>query len=507
MLLFIALLTSCGSSTSHDQPLAAQASADVTRAHWETARKPIRITIEGCKQQSPIDELGVYSALNDATDEEREAFSGVRFSRMSGTYQTNNHNALTTDTAAHVYACYPYRKGLKAQDAISMRAPFGENLYGKEIRREFGNAIDVKMELHSAMAVLRVVCESDDVRDHLDALQVYGEEIFTSALFQPYSGKWYNLQRHSAISATNADCLLNNGRKHDFYLIPTEKAGVVTLCANINGAMHAVKTTLPPMRAGSMTQLNIRKDAKGLSFVSSWVESDRPLMKYEHCSVDTVKVGHFLQKEGYVSAERDSNSVAMVIETDGTHGKAIALTDCEDRYVFSRKGYTSKIYFATIDGKRREGVLNPSRNDDIAADNIIIFKPKMPYTDKVALGYMSGQALTARLQPAEPTLTGILNHAHTGLALPAPQMLDEAAKHPGSYIPSLGEMAMLYYRMHPFDDAASLPMDFTSLSGEYLTSSEATEKTFYMIDFDHGVITGGLSKQYARLKLRLFYLF
>ena len=48
---------------------------------------------------------------------------------------------------------------------------------------------------------------------------------------------------------------------------------------------------------------------------------------------------------------------------------------------------------------------------------------------------------------------------------------------------------------------------FTIPRGEYLTCSESTSQSFYMMDMENGIITGTLSKQYAKMQLRLFYLF
>lgn len=70
--------------------------------------------------------------------------------------------------------------------------------------------------------------------------------------------------------------------------------------------------------------------------------------------VDSVEVGHYLQKDGGICPQRDSNSIAMVVETDGRHGKAVALRDSEGRYCYSGKVLTSGKTFQTIDGKRKE---------------------------------------------------------------------------------------------------------------------------------------------------------
>ena len=69
--------------------------------------------------------------------------------------------------------------------------------------------------------------------------------------------------------------------------------------------------------------------------------------------VDSVEVGHYLQRDGGICTERDSNSIAVVVETDGRQGKAVALRDCEGRYCHSRKALTVGKSFQTIDGKRK----------------------------------------------------------------------------------------------------------------------------------------------------------
>lgn len=79
------------------------------------------------------------------------------------------------------------------------------------------------------------------------------------------------------MNATDADCLLNNGRKHDFYLVPTDTEGAVTIAATIDGHPYAVRTTLPPMQAGSLVRLNLRKGKEGLAVNGSWVETRRKL--------------------------------------------------------------------------------------------------------------------------------------------------------------------------------------------------------------------------------------
>ena len=131
----------------------------------------------------------------------------------------------------------------------------------------------------------------------------------------------------------------------------------------------------------------------------------------------------------------------------------------------------------------------------------------MPYTEKCALGYFQGEMLTHKLLTSTTSLTDLLSTTHASITLPRKSMLEAALKQPGSYVPSLAEMAKLYYSLHPFNGNPLAAKGFKSPSGEYLTSTEQSDKSFYMIDFERGIITGGLSKQYSKLQLRLFYLF
>ncbi len=85
-------------------------------------------------------------------------------------------------------------------------------------------------------------------------------------------------------------------------------------------------------------------------------------------------------------------------------------------------------------------------------------------------------------------------------------MLEAAQKQPGSYVPSLAEMAELHYQLRS-NGVNAIWGKFDIPNGEYLTSNESTGQTFYMMDMETGIITGTCSKQYAKMQLRLFYLF
>ena len=494
------LLASCGGKEQPKPTVAAIESGEKTRMEWQKARKPVEIHLKGMEGTSPAwPRLGVYMDVSTAMPEERQAFAGVMFARKGNVYVPANRNAATSDTMATISVCYPFRKGLGTNDTLRLAAPFDENLYGVEIIRTIGNTIKPTFRLQSSMALLRIVCRSDDLRDRLDEITITGENINTEGSYLPYTGRWSDKKAIGSLQAGGTDCLLNNGRKHDLYLIPTGTAGPITLSVRINGKFHSLRTMLPPMAAGSLTHLSIRKDSEGVAINGSWVEPERSLA-YEHrmMPVDSVQTGHYLQRNGTIQAERDTLSIAAVVETDGKHGKAVALSDCPGLFVFSGGNISSGRPFPTIDGKRKEGIINPTTG--ISEDDKVIYKPGMPYLSDCALGYADGASLTQELINAQEKI-------QPGVPISGKQtMLKEVARHSGSYAPSLGELAKLYYLLE-CDKSSTLKGLIDPLRGEYLTCSESGKDTFYLMDFSNGIVTGGLSKRYGKAKLRLFYLF
>lgn len=495
----ILLFASCGErQATKSVTVEAQQSAGKTRQSWATACRPLAITLEGMEAKLPA--IGVYLHLADATDTERNAFHGVPFVYNNGCYVAKKPHIVVADTLAAVYACFPYHQGLAADDSLVLAAPFGENLYGVETARHISKEISVEMDWHSSMVLLSIGCESDQLQERLDELALMGENLCERAVYQPYLGKWRPVDKGGTLNATDADCLLNNGRIHDFHLVPTDTESAVTIVATIDGYPYAVRTTLPPMQAGSLVRLNLRKGKKGLAISGSWVETQRKLRYRLVQHMDSVKIGHYLQRDGGICAERDSNSIAVVVETDGMHGKAVALRDSEGRYCHSGKALTTGKTFQTIDGKRKEGVINPRQTDEISDENSLIFTPEMPYGEQCALGYADGAGLTQRL--IDQYRQTKYAHGRNGGLFARKEMLAEVEQHPGSYVPSLTELAQLYHRRQFGETTDCEPMQ-----GEYLTVSESSDKTFYLIDMENGIVTGTLSKQYAGLRLRLFYLF
>ena len=505
------LLSACGKKIQTEHSLKAQQTAVKTRENWDNTKRPFEVSIEGllAQEMEALSSIGVYANPKDATEEESLAFQGTVFRKSGhGSYQTSDRNAVATDSTAQLYVCYPYRKGLKDKDTILLNAPFGENLYGREVQREYGRTVSVKVNVVSTMALLRITCGSNNVQDWLEGLNITGEGIYTKAMYLPYEGRWLNMVADGSVNVRQADCLLNNGRSFDYYLIPTEMAGVVTIHAKVNQKNYAVKTTLPPLRAGSLTQINLHKTTDGLTVNSSWVDTRHTIVGNNGVfEVDTVKVGYFLQKCGYISSKRDTSSVAIVIQTDGRRGKAVALEDCAGRFCFGNGSLTSGKVFATIDGKRKEGIVNPKQSQKVCDAEKIIFKPGIPYGTNCALGYTNGAELTTQLiGKSQVKDSDDALYADTGLSLSRKMMIDEVQRHSGSYVPSLAEMTTLYYQLR-CSERDTVWGEFEIPKGEYLTSSESTPHSFYMMDMENGIITGTLSKQFAKMQLRLFYLF
>lgn len=113
----VLLLASCGKrQVTKSATVEAQQTAGKIRQGWATACRPLTITSEGMETGLP--DIGVYMHLADATDTERNAFYGVPFIYDNGRYVAQKHHTVTADTLAAIYACFPYRQGLAADDSL-----------------------------------------------------------------------------------------------------------------------------------------------------------------------------------------------------------------------------------------------------------------------------------------------------------------------------------------------------------------------------------------------------
>ena len=150
-------------------------------------------------------------------------------------------------------------------DTLSLTAPFSDRIFGYESGRTVGARLSLQMKFQSSMALLRFCFESDNLTDVLESLTLKGEYVATRGKYTPYNGKWIEKSGEGMPVGIDADCLANSGRSHDFYLIPCDAASDIVLSAMVNGKEYLLKTKIPPLSAGSMTQINLKTDKTGRS--------------------------------------------------------------------------------------------------------------------------------------------------------------------------------------------------------------------------------------------------
>lgn len=471
------MCASCGKPDEKRPSLEQTRAAIEVRDAWRDELKPMEITASGAI--TGADRIGVRLTSDGKTD----------FLAFVGTPDCfkPEQPSLMADTASVVSACWP----LSSSDTLSLAAPFSDRIFGYESGRTVGARLSLQIKFQSTMALLRFNIKSDNLTDVLESLTLKGESVATCGKYIPYSGKWIEKSGEGVTVGIDADCLVNSGRSHDFYLIPCDVASDIVLSAMVNGRDYLLKTKIPPLSAGSMTQLNLVTDKNGqLLPKSSWVDNQYKCNLGKVAAVDTVKVGHYLRKDGFVVLKRDAMTVAVVFQTDGRHGKAVAIEDIPGSFCFGDKNLTSGAISETIDGQRNEGLINdPSSSED----ERLIYKPEIPYSENTAFGNKNGSTLTSRLLNKK---RGKEDGA----------MLAEVEKYHCGYIPTLAEMAHIFYMSQPYAHS-HLPELIEPFNGEYLTCSESSDHNYYGIEMGRGIVMSNYSKQYAKLKLRLFYLF
>lgn len=470
-------LSSCGNSEEKRPSLEQTRAAIEVRDAWRDELKPVEISVTGAI--SCADRIGVRLLSDSRTN-------FPVFTRTPDCFKPEQPS-LMADTAAMVSACWP----VATSDTLRLTAPFSDLIHGDEISRRVNGKLSFDLEFRSKMALLRFCIESDNISDILESLTLKGEAIFTHITYLPYAGKCIEKSGEGMPVGIDADCLLNNGRNHDFYLLPCDAASDIVLTAVVNGEEYLLKTKIPPIGAESMTQLNLKVEQNGqLLPKSSWVDNERKTDLSRIAAVDSVIIGHYLRKDGIIVAKRDTMTVGVVYQTDGKHGKAVAIEDTPGTFSFGAKSLTSGTVFPTIDGQRAEGIINESSASE---DERLIYKPDMPYSAETAFGFKDGASLTSGLLKSK-------SGKEEG------SMLVVVEKHRGSYIPTLAEMADIYYLLQPYAHT-KLGDLIEPFNGEYLTCSESTNHNFYGIEMSKGIVIPNYSKQYASLKLRLFYLF
>ena len=504
IILSLLFLTSCRGKAKEQKAIQAITVAEAIRDQWHRSRKALELVVKTDQPEvlAKMGKLGVYSYSQDATVEERLSLTGVAFKYVSdGKFLPDGGEILTGDSTASFYACYPYISGITPNDTLWLNAPYREVLYGKEVSRSFVDRFTISMRMQCALSLLRLRLESTDITDLLNKVSVSGPQLFTHAGYSPYTGEWHGLSDANRPIEFLFDRVMNNYQYVDVLLPPVDRPSDITVSVSVNVKKYTLHTTLPRLKRGEMTQLNLMLDASGLKISSSWVEEQRDYLVTSENKIDTVKVGHYLQDDGSVSTIRDSASVAVVFVTDGKHGKAVALKDCVGTKLFSSGKLTSGRVFRTVDETKKEGIINPSKTDGVEEEFRLVYKPSLPYPESCALGYTNGCTLCRGL------LRKYENDKREGVAERGDEMLEELMTRKGAYVPAVAELVHLYYLFHPYTEQPLVLEGLDLPKGEYLSSSESSDSNFYMFDFNHGVVTGAFPKKFARMKLRLFYVF
>lgn len=293
----------------------------------------------------------------------------------------------------------------------------------------------------------------------------------------------------------HADQLLTHPFEKEYAVAPEEEQTEISISAVVGGKECFARTIVPHLFLDTRTQLNLNLSGDRLRMVSCWIEEFVGDLQEQNAAVDTVQVGCYLDDRGDITSDYQPSSVAIVFETDGFHGKAVALSDAQGEWVFSSGGSSSGFIFESLDGVAREGVLNRRRHD---ADSlgILFYNASLPYTSDCAFSNVDGFDLCWRLKSADENTV-----------LQDRDMLGIALLRDGSYVPSAAEMALLYNTIHGYNGEMLLRKGFHVPQGSYLTSSESSENSVYSMDFTQGALTAFASKRFSPLRVRLFYIF
>ena len=269
------MCASCGGSEEKRPSLEQTRAAIEVRDAWKEELKPVEITASGAI--GGADRIGVRLSSDGQTN-------FLAFDGTSGCFKPEQPS-LMTDTASAVSACWP----LSQTDTLSLTAPFSDRIFGFETGRSVSARLSLQMKFQSSMALLRFCFESDNLTDILESLTLKGESVLTHGKYIPYNGKWIEKSGEGMPVGINVDCLVNSGRNHDFYLIPCDAASDIVLSAMVNGKEYLLKTKVPPLSAGSMTQINLKIESNGqLLPKSSWVDNERKTDLRKVATVDTV---------------------------------------------------------------------------------------------------------------------------------------------------------------------------------------------------------------------------
>lgn len=267
------------------------------------------------------------------------------------------------------------------------------------------------------VAVLRVHLEGEEPTLIVDGLMISANDE-ASVLFQ-----------------NRLDQMMTHPYQRDFVVDPKEGPVKLYVTVNAEGQQLVTSTILPRIEKDTRTQVNLSLSPGSLRIVSSWIEECTSGAEESKHSLDTVRIGCYLNEDGTVTQSCTPTSIAWVTETDGRHGKAVALSDADREWVFSSMGTSTGLTFQTLDGSSREGSLlrRPAERDSVS---FVFYSDSLSYSDECAFSQKDGYKLCKELHLK--TIKGEYENN---------DMLEAVPLSEGCYIPSVSEMTMLYYQL------------------------------------------------------------
>ena len=475
------LVCSCGNKSEKTEALPAHNVAEQVKEDWSKVEKPLEIIVVG-REKEELEAIGSIAVWFEGIGDNKAVefqYDGLSFKPVT---------AFHTDSSVKPVVFYPFNSGIAISDTLTVQSPLSQYLTGNLSYIETKeDKIIATVELQDLTALLRFKFQSDELTDILESVKISGSCIKTSGKIIPIKGEIIDSDGNSGIAETITDCLLNNGRSLDFHLMPTEDGRDIGISIKVNGKDYQISTTIPPLRKGSITELRLKLMKGRLSVGSSWVDTKHPFLKPIELQTDSIKQGYWLQKDGIVSPGYNENSIALVIETDGKHGKAVALKDIPNpiHFIPFHCGKT----FDTVDGNEKEGCFKGSYI--IENEELIEFSPTVKYSDKCALGIATG--------------TGLFQELLKSTSEESRKEFMEVLESPCGYLPSLRELIQLSSFL--ISKEGNLPDQFIIPEGFYMTVCESGKDTFYSINPITCRISAYNSKKYSNAKQRLFYLF
>lgn len=479
------LFSACAGKNGQDNALTAHNTVERVREEWSKVEKPLTITVidRDKEELEAIGSIGVFLSDNPEETVREFRFDGETFRAL---------NDVNVDSTVIPIVIYPYQPGLHPKDSIDTDSEIGAMFIGiYDSTTQTPENINVKMKLKEITALLRLKIKSDSITDVLDGIDVICERGMAASHMRPFNGEWIETRATRSLRTVLTNCMVNNGRHHDFHLIPTEESGEIIIGVKVNGRSLSVGTTIPPIRAGSITELRLTISNNRLNIGSSWVDTRHPFTKPAAKENADVQPLQYLMTDGTITDKYDDNCVAIVIDTDGKHGKAVALTDIPGGMMFKGSDFSTGVAFQTVDGQFSEGCFTPGTMQGNGSENNIAFNPNVRYSSKCALAHRNGGVLTSKLAAScnLEVLEAFASEAKLGTA----------------YIPTVYELAWLSFFLEKNRDI--LPAGFMMPEGFYTTCCESGSDTFYSVDIANKKISAHNSKQYPNTNLRLFYLF